>query len=185
MVSPKPRTSHFMSLFRSSITDILELASVYPSLSSFDVRHVVAQLYRTSEPFACWTVVRPPGSDCLVRRLTWDIAASPRCPDREPLIYAADVKVSEQDIRDRFSLFPALQPPTFIDPPSGSGAFSVTGVVLITDLTRVEVSWAGDSPDGLADLTTWFEATREFFDSLLPAYTDTFGGTSFRIATVP
>jgi hypothetical protein len=161
------------------------LAPSYPSLPNFDSRHVVAQLYRTSEPLVCWTVFCPPGSHCIVRRLTWDIASSPRCPDREPLIYAADARITEQAIRDQLSLFPAFKTPTFADSPSASESFSVTGVVIITDLTRVEVSWAGDAPDGLSDLAAWFGATRVIFDRLLPAYTDTYRGISFRISTVP
>ena len=170
-----------MSVSRGMFTDMLALAPSYPALPCLDGRCVVAQLYRSNETFSCWTVFFLPSHECVVRRLRWDLGCSPRHPDREPLIYAADARLPVHTVRAQLSRCPTLQLPTASASPSGSGPFAVSGVVLITDLTRIEVSWVSEAPEGLLELASWFASSRDLLESYLPAYTDTIRGTSFRI----
>lgn len=167
-----PIHSHSLAILhpRSVILEMLELTSSYPSLPKLDTWNILVQIYVKENPTTTWTVYSAGDAKYRVRRLTYDQASSVRDSDFEPPIYAADGVFPADPFQRHLDEIPQLNyltrhpaPPSLLLP--------IQGLIFVSPTFRTEVSWAGEGPDHLQPLVSWFGELLKLIDSHLPAYT--------------
>ena len=167
-------------LLRGHVNKLFDIASTYPALQRMKPRDICLQMYVAAAPITTWTLFRPVDQRCLIRRLRWDTANSPRCPSAEPLIYAADAYVPGDFVTMSLNELAGIALPIFADADSTPMSGPVYGFSRVTAWHRSEFSWCGRLPRELNELDHWFHAFSEEIDAHLPAHTDPVGISTYR-----